>query len=75
MKNVSLIERIPSVQEYLALRRAINWNIIDEEGCKKGLQEFLYCVCAELNGEIIGMVGVIGDSGIYFYIQDEIVLP
>ncbi|MFX0081915.1 MAG: GNAT family N-acetyltransferase [Candidatus Hodarchaeota archaeon] len=75
MKNVSLVERIPSVQEYLALRRAINWKIIDEVTCKKGLQGSLYCVCAELNDDIIGMARVIGDSGIYFYIQDVIVLP
>ncbi|MHA2035749.1 MAG: GNAT family N-acetyltransferase [Promethearchaeota archaeon] len=49
--------------------------IVDEEAYKKGLQGSLYCVCAELNGEIIGMVRVIGDSGLYFYIQDVIVLP
>ena len=75
MKNVSLVERIPSVQEYLTLRRAINWRIVDDEASKKGLQGSLYCVCAELNDELIGMARVIGDSGLYFYIQDVIVLP
>jgi ribosomal protein S18 acetylase RimI-like enzyme len=75
MKNVLLVERIPSVQEYLDLRRAINWRIVDEEACKNGLQGSLYCVCAELNEKIIGMGRVIGDSGLYFYIQDVIVLP
>ncbi|MHA2268263.1 MAG: GNAT family N-acetyltransferase [Promethearchaeota archaeon] len=49
--------------------------MVDEEAYRKGLQGSLYCVCAELNGEIIGMVRVIGDSGLYFYIQDVIVLP
>ncbi|MHA2399229.1 MAG: GNAT family N-acetyltransferase [Promethearchaeota archaeon] len=75
MKNVLMVERLPSVQEYLTLRRAINWKIIDQEACKKGLQESLYCVCAELKGAIIGMARVIGDSGLYFYLQDVIVLP
>jgi GNAT superfamily N-acetyltransferase len=75
MKNVSLVERTPTVQEYLTLRRAINWKIVDEEACRKGLQGSLYCVCAELNYELIGMARVIGDSGLYFYIQDVIVLP
>lgn len=70
-----MVERIPSVQEYLNLRRAINWKIVDQEACKKGLQGSLYCVCAELNRDIIGMARVIGDSGLYFYIQDVIVLP
>ncbi len=40
MKNVSLVERLPSVQEYQTLRRAINWKIADEEACKKGLNVF-----------------------------------
>ncbi len=75
MKNILLVERIPSVQEYLTLRRAINWRVVDEEACKRGLKGSLYCVCAELNNEIIGMARVIGDSGLYFYIQDVIVLP
>lgn len=75
MKNISLVERTPSVQEYNTLRRVVNWKIVDEEACKKGLQGSLYCVCAELNDEIIGMARVIGDSGLYFYIQDVIVLP
>ena len=75
MKNVSLVERIPSVQEYLTLRRAINWRIVEDEASKKGLQGSLYCVCAELKNKIIGMARVIGDSGLYFYIQDVIVLP
>ncbi|MFX1326011.1 MAG: GNAT family N-acetyltransferase [Promethearchaeota archaeon] len=75
MKNVIIVERIPSVEEYLTLRKAINWKIIDEKTCEKGLQGSLYSVCAELDNEIIGMARVIGDSGLYFYIQDVIVLP
>jgi len=34
MKNVSLVERTPNVQEYQTLRRAIDWKIVDEEACK-----------------------------------------
>ncbi|MHA2038459.1 MAG: GNAT family N-acetyltransferase [Promethearchaeota archaeon] len=75
MKNISLVERLPSVLEYLSLRRAIKWKIVDEEACKKGLEGSLYCVCADLDDKIIGMARVIGDSGLYFYIQDVIVLP
>ncbi|MHA2009076.1 MAG: GNAT family N-acetyltransferase [Promethearchaeota archaeon] len=75
MIEVSLVERIPSVEEYLTLRKAIKWKIVDKESCEKGLQGSLYCVCAELYDELIGMARVIGDSGLYFYIQDVIVLP
>ncbi|MHA2038461.1 MAG: hypothetical protein ACW98X_18665 [Promethearchaeota archaeon] len=59
MKNVLLVERTPSVEEYQTLRRAINWKIVDETACKNGLQGSLYCVCAELNGEIIGMARIL----------------
>ena len=75
MNNVLLVERIPSAQEYLALRRAVNWEMVNEEVCNKGLHGSLYCVCAEINNEIVGMARDIGDSGLYFYIQDVIVLP
>lgn len=75
MKNALLVERTPSVQEYLTLRKAVNWKLVDEKACKNGLQGSLYCICAEIDNEIIGMARVIGDSGLYFYIQDVIVLP
>ncbi|MFX1281463.1 MAG: GNAT family N-acetyltransferase [Promethearchaeota archaeon] len=75
MKTALLVERTPSVQEYLTLRKAVNWKLVDEKACKIGLQGSLYCICAEIDDEIIGMARVIGDSGLYFYIQDVIVLP
>ena len=75
MDNVIIKERLPNVHEYLAFRKAVGWNLVNEDACKVGLDGSLYCVCAEINNKIVGIARIIGDSGLYFYIQDVIVFP
>ena len=75
MSDFSLIERIPSVQEYYKLRKAVNWRVLDEISTQKGLQNSLYCICVEKTNQIIGMARIIGDEGLAYYIQYVIVLP
>ena len=45
------------------------------EALETGLQNSLFSVCVVLENEVIGCGRVIGDRGIYFYVQDIIVLP
>jgi ribosomal protein S18 acetylase RimI-like enzyme len=35
----------------------------------------LFSVCLEREGEIIGLGRIVGDGGLYFYVQDIIVKP
>lgn len=35
----------------------------------------MFSICAFLNSKIVGYGRIIGDKGIYYYIQDVIVLP
>lgn len=35
----------------------------------------MYCVCAQIEDEVVGMARVVGDGSICFYIQDVIVKP
>ena len=75
MSKVVIIEKEPTVEEYIKLRNSIGWNILEHEKIKKGLNNSIYCVCAEEKGNIVGFGRIIGDGGTVFYIQDIMVNP
>ncbi|MEL4304302.1 GNAT family N-acetyltransferase [Methanococcoides sp. LMO-2] len=75
-REYKLIEQIPTVEEYQTLREAVGWNrIADPKAVETGLNNSLFCVCVVLDNKVIGCGRVIGDMGIYYYVQDIIVLP
>ena len=73
--HFQLIERIPEVSEYQELRKAVGWYVVDDQATATGLQNSLYSVCLMYQQRIIGCGRVVGDNGIYYYVQDIIVLP
>lgn len=75
MENVAIIEKIPTVKEYIQLRNSIGWNILQFDKIKKGLDNSIFCVCAEEKGSIVGFGRIIGDGATVFYIQDIMVNP
>ena len=75
MVNFSIEKRSPTVPEYLKLRDAVGWEKTPEDITKYGLENAIFSVCIVADGETIGFGRVIGDGGLYFYIQDVIVLP
>lgn len=75
MKEIALIERMPTAGEYNRLRKAVGWSTYADEDAARFLPNSLFAVCAHLQDELIGMARVIGDGGLAFYIQDVIVLP
>ena len=70
-----LIEREPTVEEYRRLRASAGWSERTIEAMETSLEHGLYGVCLVRDGETIGCGRVIGDGGMYFYVQDVIVLP
>lgn len=75
MKNIVIIEKEPTVEEYIQLRNSIGWKILKHDKIKKGLDNSIYCVCAEDKGNIVGFGRIIGDGATVFYIQDIMVNP
>ena len=69
----------PSLDEFHKLRDSVDWNLkergISDERAQESLDKAPFCICAYDEDEIIGMVRLSGDSGMYGYIQDTIVLP
>jgi ribosomal protein S18 acetylase RimI-like enzyme len=72
-----LVERNPTVEEYQRLCRAVGWGEgdIEPKALEIGLRNSLFSVCVILENKVIGCGRIIGDGGIYYYIQDIIVSP
>ena len=75
MSECKLVERLPTPQEYNDLRAAVGWKTRSVDAIEKGLPNTLYCVCAYVDQELVGMARIIGDAGMAYYIQDVIVIP
>lgn len=75
MNNITITGRKPTVEEYIQLRNSIGWKILQYDKIEKGLDNSIYCVCVEDQGNIIGFGRIIGDGGTVFYIQDIMIAP
>lgn len=75
MSEYTVIERLPTPSEYQKLRELVGWGKIGIKGINIGLRNSLFSICVMSQWEVIGCARVIGDGGMYFYIQDIIVIP
>ena len=67
--------RSPTVSEYTRLRGLVGWWETDENATGMALKNSLFSVVAVEHDTVIGFGRVIGDGGLYFYIQDLIIHP
>lgn len=71
-----IVHRLPSAEEYNALRTSVEWPVFDRETVDLALAHTLFsAVAVDESGDLIGMGRVLGDNAIYFHIQDVIVRP
>lgn len=75
MKGLQIVQRDPSVEEFIRLRQIVGWGTPDREATETSVRNALFSVCLEIDGNIVGLGRVAGDGGLYFYIQDIIVIP
>lgn len=59
---------------YKKLRESAGWVMVNDKSTQVALKNDLFSVFVKLGSETIAMGRVIGDGGIYFYIQDVVVL-
>jgi len=72
---VKIEYRSPSVSEYTELRRLVGWWDVDEEAVESGLKSSLFSAAAVEKGRLVAFGRIVGDGGLYFYLQDLIVHP
>ena len=70
-----VIEKLLTATEYNHLRASVGWGTYDCKVIESALPNSLFCVCAVLDAQVVGMARVIGDGGMVYYVQDVIVLP
>lgn len=70
-----MVPRVPSVEEYLDLRRAVGWKVPDAALAREALANGVTAACAEADGGLIGMGRLVGDRALYWYLQDLVVRP
>ncbi len=75
MDDCMLVEHVPTVDEYQALRTAVGWGEADVDAIQKSVQNSLYWVCALKQQRVVGCGRVVGDGGLCFYVQDLMVIP
>ena len=75
MEEFELVERPPTVEEYRRLRATAGWDEMPDEGLAAGLASGLYSCVVLHDGQVVACGRVIGDAGMYFYVQDVIVVP
>ena len=75
MTNYIFEKRMPSLREYSDLRRAVDWEPTSTDSTITALKNSQFSICVIKDDQIIGLGRVVGDGGLYFYIQDVIVLP
>ena len=63
------------VAEYQAFLEHAGWFVVPEEFCAPALQNSLMMFRGEVDGQLVGIARIVGDKGIYFYLQDMIIHP
>ena len=73
MTDIVLTESSPTAAEYIALRAKIGWGTIDDETARATLDGACYSACLRRNGELVGLVRLIGDGVLYFAFSDVMI--
>jgi len=73
--SISVIEDVPSAEEYVSLRIKAGLWPKQLEAAKKGLANSLYAVTIREKEKLVAMGRVIGDGGCFFEIVDIAVDP
>lgn len=75
MTKTKIANRAPTVEEFIALRKAVGWHVPDIEATKSSIINSLFWVCVENDNKCIGTARVVGDGFLVFHVQDVMIKP
>ncbi len=70
---VTLVATRPTADQYMHLRGQAGWDAVDARAAEAGLSSSLYNLVAVDNNRVVACARIVGDGGLYFYIQDMLV--
>ncbi len=74
-QDITYSNAAPSVKQYQQLYASTGWAKMTDHEITKALSNSLFFVSALDNEQLVGMLRVVGDGSMYFYIQDVVVDP
>lgn len=75
MLAYTIEHRIPTAEQWMALRASVGWPTFPIEVAERSLAMTPFCVCAFEGDQLIGMGRVLGDGVISFYVGNVMVRP
>ena len=72
---IEIKENCLSVEEYLGIRKCVNWKSLKTEQAKTALKNSLFIISAYENDKLVAMGRIVGDGAVICYVQDLIVVP
>lgn len=72
---IEYIDKAPTLDEYMAMRRAVNFMVLSERIAKNALKNAFHITTVRDNGKAIGMIRVLSDGSYANFITDVMVLP
>lgn len=73
--DVEIVRRMPTLEEHRRLFEVQGWPWYGEEVAERSLAGSRFGAVAVLDGETVGMGRVLGDGGMFHYVQDMVVVP
>lgn len=75
MNDFYLVEIAPSIENFMTFRKSVGWQNADFRTTRISIENTLYWISLLKSKKTVGCGRIIGDGGgIYYYIQDVIVL-
>lgn len=72
---IQYLEITPTADEFNILTDSVGWGCDDRKIVEKALKNTVYSICAYDDNRIIGFGRLIGDTAMFLYVQDVMVLP
>ena len=73
--RVQIVHRNPTAEEFAAVTAAVGFKPHPEEAIRIGLANSWHAVCAEIDGNVIGVGRIVGDGALHFYVTNIMVVP
>lgn len=75
MDNIILLENKLTVEQFCNLEEAVGFGSPNIRQSEKAIENSIYSVSVNIEGEVVGMGRLVGDDARIFYIQDVCVKP